>query len=144
MPNTGPKLPRWTIKRGITDERNKNWTSSFCDSPFILTSFLVISMANPKIIVRFAMLEPRTFPTESPPSPAREATVETDSSGSDVVMERSIKPAAISESPSLLDKISTYRIILSLINMIISKDIASRRMLYTIINSPAYSNIILC
>ena len=75
------------------------------------------------------MLDPRTLPTERPPSPAREATVETESSGIDVVTESKMKPAAISDRPKALDMASTYRIILSLISIISSKDIASRGML---------------
>ena len=64
-------------------------------------------MASPRITVRFAILDPRTFPTESPPSPAMEATVETESSGSEVVIESRMKPAAISERPKILDKTNT-------------------------------------
>ena len=79
--------------------------------------------------MRFATLEPRTLPTESPPSPAREATVETESSGSEVMMERRMKPAAISDSPRALDITSTYRIIRSLISRIRNNDIIRRGML---------------
>ena len=75
------------------------------------------------------MLEPKTLPAESPPSPAREATVETESSGSDVVMERRMKPAAISDRPRALDITSTYRMILSLISIISNNDIASKGIL---------------
>ena len=87
-------------------------------------SFRLKSIANPSIIVRFATLEPKTLPTERPPSPAREATVETESSGSDVVIERRINPAAISDKPRACDIVSTYLIILSLTIIISSNDTA--------------------
>ena len=89
-----------------------------------MIAFLAISIDNPRIIVRFAMFEPRTLPTESPPSPAREATMETESSGNDVMMERRMKPAAISDSPRALDITRTYRMIRSLISIINSNDMA--------------------
>lgn len=94
-----------------------------------MISFLLRSIANPRIAVRFAMLDPRMLPTESPPSPAREATMETESSGIDVVTESKMKPAAISDRPKAWDMASTYRIILSLINIIASNDAASISML---------------
>ena len=89
-----------------------------------MMSFLLRRMANPRIMVRFAMLEPRTLPTESPPSPAREATMETESSGIEVITERRMKPAAISDRPKALDKASTYRMIRSLTTVISSRDTA--------------------
>lgn len=73
----------------------------------MLIVFPAISIDSPRIMVRFAMFEPNTLPTESPPSPASAATVETESSGSEVVMESSMKPAAISDSPRALDIVST-------------------------------------
>jgi len=129
MPKTGPRLPRWTINRGIIEDMKRNCTSSLLDCPFKVIAFLEISIANPRIMVRFATFEPRTLPTESPPSPAREATVETESSGSDVTMERRMKPAAISDSPRALDITSTYRMILSLTSIINSNDAAKMGML---------------
>ena len=129
MPKTGPRLPRWTMNRGMIEEMKRNCTSSLLDCPFRVIVFLAISIASPRIMVRFATLEPRTLPTESPPSPAREATVETESSGSEVMMERRMKPAAISDSPRALDITSTYRIIRSLISRIRNNDIIRRGML---------------
>jgi len=58
-----------------------------------------------------------------------EATVETDSSGSDVVTERRMKPAAISDRPRALDIANTYLMIRSLTSIISSNDAASRDML---------------
>ena len=72
------------------------------------------------------MLEPKTLPTDSPPSPDIEETIDTESSGSDVVIERIIKPAAISDRPRNLDIVNTYRISLSLIRTISSNDMANR------------------
>jgi len=91
--------------------------------------FLATSNDNPRIIVRFATLEPRTLPTERPPSPLREATMETESSGSEVMTERRMKPAAISDRPMALDITSTYRMIRSLTSIISSSDIAKMGML---------------
>ena len=122
-------MPRWTINRGIIDEMKRNCTSSLLDCPFNVIVFLATSNDNPRIIVRFATLEPRTLPTERPPSPPREATMETESSGSDVMTERRMKPAAISDSPMALDIISTYRMIRSLTSIISSSDIAKMGML---------------
>jgi hypothetical protein len=129
MPSTGPRLPLWTMNRGIIDEMNRNCTSSLFDCPFSVIVFLASSIASPRIMVRLATFEPRTFPTESPPSPPRDATTETESSGSEVMIERRMKPAAISDSPMALDMIRTYRMIRSLISMMSSNDIASRGML---------------
>ena len=129
MPKTGPRLPRWTMNRGMIEEMKRNCTSSLLDCPFRVIVFLAISIANPRIMVRFATLEPRTLPTESPPSPAREATVETESSGSEVMTERKMKPAAISDKPRTLDITSTYRMTLSLTNIIRNSDRAKRIML---------------
>ena len=124
MPKTGPSVPRWTIKRGIIDDMKRNCTSSLLDCPFKVIVFLASNIDNPRIIVRFATLEPRTLPTERPPSPPREATMETESSGSDVTTDRRMKPAAISDSPMALDMTSTYRIIRSLTSIITSNDTA--------------------
>lgn len=55
------------------------------------------------MMVRLAMFEPSTFPTDSPPSPDMDDRMDTDSSGREVVMDSRINPAAISESPSTLD-----------------------------------------
>ena len=126
MPKTGPKLPRWTINRGIIEEMKRNCTKSLLDCPFKAMVFLAISIASPRIMVRFAILEPRTLPTESPPSPAREATMETESSGSDVVTERRMKPAAISDKPMAWDMIITYRMTRSLTSIMSSNDTANR------------------
>ena len=58
-------------------------------------------------MVRLEILEPNTFPTDRPPSPDKAAIVETESSGSEVAIERSKNPAAISDSPRVLDIAST-------------------------------------
>ena len=71
-------------------------------------------MASPMIIVRFAIFDPKTLPTDNPPSAAKEATVETESSGKEVVTDNRINPAAISDKPKILDRINEYRMILSL------------------------------
>ena len=125
IPNTGPRLPLWKINRGIIEEMKRNCTSSLLDCPFKVIDFLAISIANPRIIVRFATLEPRTLPTESPPSLPREATMETESSGSEVMTERRMNPAAISDSPIARDIISTYLMIRSLTTIISSNDTAN-------------------
>jgi len=78
------------------------------------------------------MLDPRTLPTDSPPSPTEAAIVETESSGKDVATESKMNPAAISDNPKSLDNTMTYRIILSLSTAINNKDIAKRGMLYKI------------
>lgn len=54
-------------------------------------------VANPIIIVRFATLDPKTFPADKLPSPTKAATVETESSGIEVVTESKTNPAAISD-----------------------------------------------
>ncbi len=123
MPKTGPKLPLWKMNSGIIEEIKRNCTSSLLDCPLRVIVFLASNIDNPRIIVRFATFEPRTLPTESPPSPSREAIVETESSGSDVVTDRIMNPAAISDIPRALDISSTYRIIRSLTYMISSSDI---------------------
>ena len=79
--------------------------------------------------MRFATLEPRTLPTERPPSPPREATMETESSGSEVMTERRMKPAAIWDSPMALDITSTYRMIRSLTSIISNSDTSKMGML---------------
>ncbi len=53
------------------------------------------------------MLDPRTLPTDKPPSPAKAAMVETESSGKDVVTDSKMNPAAISDRPRTLDKAKT-------------------------------------
>ena len=53
------------------------------------------------------MFDPNTFPTDRPPSPDKVAIVETESSGSEVAIERSKNPAAISDNPRALDNAST-------------------------------------
>jgi len=61
---------------------------------------LLKKIANPMITVKFATLDPRKLPTKSPPSPTKAATVETESSGKNVVTESKMKPAAISDNPN--------------------------------------------
>jgi len=90
-------------------------------------------MANPIIIVRFAILDPKTLPTDNPPSSTKEATMETESSGKEVVTDKRIKPAAISDKPKTLDRTSVYLIILSLTTPIKNKDIISKGKLYKFI-----------
>ena len=34
IPKTGPRVPRWTINRGIIEEMKRNCTSSLLDCPF--------------------------------------------------------------------------------------------------------------
>ena len=72
------------------------------------------------------MLDPKTLPTDNPPSPTSEATVDTVSSGKEVVTDNRIKPAAISDKPKTLDKISVYLMILSLTTPIKNKDVISK------------------
>ena len=112
------------MNRGIIEDMKRNCTSSLFECPFRVIVFLASSIDSPRIIVRFATFEPKMLPTESPPSPAREATVETESSGSEVVTDSMMNPAAISDRPKTLDMISTYRMIRSLTYMITSSDTA--------------------
>lgn len=76
------------------------------------------------------MLDPRTLPADSPPSPKVAATVDTESSGKDVVTESRMKPAAISDRPKTLDSTRTYRMTLSLSTAISDRDKISKGTLY--------------
>jgi hypothetical protein len=76
------------------------------------------------------MLDPKTLPTDSPPSSANAAIVETESSGREVVTDKSINPAAISDKPKTRDKANTYFIVLSLTKPIKNKEAINRGMLY--------------
>ncbi|MCW3980247.1 MAG: hypothetical protein NWF11_02100 [Candidatus Bathyarchaeota archaeon] len=94
---------------------------------------LLKKIANPIIIVRFAILDPNTLPTDNPPSSAKEAKAETESSGKEVVTDNRTKPAAISDKPKTLDKINVYLMILSLTTPIRNKDIINKGKLYKFI-----------
>jgi hypothetical protein len=59
--------------------------------------------------------------------------VETESSGIEVVTDKRMNPAAISDKPKALEMTSTYLIVLSLIKPIKNKDTISRGMLYKFI-----------
>jgi hypothetical protein len=133
IPNMGPKLPLCTINKGIIEDKKRNWTSSFCDSPRIEIADLLINIAKAIIIVKFAMFEPNALPTERPPSLPNEANIDTDSSGNEVDTESIIKPAAISESPRAFDKTREYLIILSLTRAIRNNETARTGMLIQII-----------
>ncbi len=98
------------------------------------TSVLLKKIANPMIIVRFATLDPKTLPTDKPPSPPNAAIVETESSGKDVATDNKMKPAAISDKPKALDNTETYLMILSLTTAIKNRDAMSIRRLYNIIH----------
>ncbi len=118
------------MNRGITEEIKRNCTSSLVDSAATEIAVLLRRTANPIIIVRFATLDPRTLPTDSPPSPMDAAMVETESSGRDVVTDNRMKPAAICDKPRTLDKTMTYLMTLSLSRVINNSDTANKGTVY--------------
>ena len=121
------------MNKGITEDKKRNCTSSFCDSPLIKISDLLKNIANAIIIVKLAMLEPKTFPTDRPPSFDADDSIDTESSGNEVVTDNSTNPAAISERPKTFDKTREYLIILSLTMPIRNNAITRMRILNTII-----------
>ena len=84
-------------------------------------------------MVKLAIFEPKTFPTDRPPSFDADDSIDTESSGNDVVIDNSKNPAAISERPKTFDKIRVYLIILSLTMPIRNNEIARMIRLNTII-----------
>ena len=66
------------------------------------------------MIVKLAMFEPKTLPTDNPPSLPNDAKIDTESSGKEVDTDSRTNPAAISESPKTFDSTKVYLIILSL------------------------------
>lgn len=75
---------------------------------------LLKKKASPKIIVTFAMFEPKTFPKDSPLSPNNDELTETNNSGKVVETESMIKPADNPCIPSIFEILMTFSTALSL------------------------------